>query len=57
MKEEPNALAIELKKLKAAVGALQYANAAVVAHVDDLREANAALKLKVDHLEEDKLML
>ena len=57
MKEEPNALAIELKKLKAAVGALQYANAAVVAHVDDLREANAALKQKVDHLEEDKLML
>ena len=50
MKEDPEASALELKKLKAAVGALQYANAAVVAHLDALKEANAALQVKVNLL-------
>ena len=64
MKEEPKASARDLKALKAAVAALQYANAAVVAQVDALSEANTALsesntalEEQVTGLVEDKTML
>ena len=57
MKEEPKASARDLHALKAAVAALQYANAAVVAQVETLSEANAALEEQVTGLAEDKMML
>ena len=57
MKEEPKASARDLKALKAAVAALQYANAAVVAQVDALSEANTALEEQVTGLAEEKMML